>query len=740
MRNLFVSAGFAGCLGLAACASTNTPAPEAAMPAAKAAAPAAVNPLVELSPLPYHYPQFDKFKNEDFMPAFEIGMAQGRAEIDKIANNPAPPTFDNTIVAMELSGQTLNRVSAIFFNLTGANTNDTLDKVEAEISPKLSAYNDAINLDPKLYARVKTLYDGRAQLGLDAESERLLERYNTNFVRAGAQLSDDDKKKLIAYNEQLAKLTTQFQQNVLKESNDSAVLVDTREELDGLDDGTIAGAAEAAKAKGQDGKYLITLQNTTGQPAETNLKNRPLRERIYRASIERANRGNDADNKSVVAQIVLVRAQRAKLLGYPSHAAYQLEDSTAKTTDAVNKLLAQLAPPAVANAKREAAAMQKLILDQHEGAFKLAAWDWAYYAEKVRKQRYNLDEAQIKPYFELDSVLQNGVFYAAHELYGLSFKERTDLPKYHPDIRTFEVFRDGASIGIFIFDPFKRDSKRGGAWMNSYIDQSGLLGYHAVVANHINIPKPPAGEPVLLTADEVKTCFHEFGHAMHGLFSNVKYPLFSGTNVPRDFVEYPSQANEMWATWPKVLANYAKHYKTGAPMPLSLVQKIQSAEKFNQGFATTEYLSATLLDQAWHQLTAEQAAKISDVAGFEKDALTKAGIDYAPVPPRYRTTYFSHAFSGGYSAGYYSYIWAEVLVADTDDWFKEKGGLKRENGDWYREHLLSKGGSIEAMDLYRDFRGRDPEIGPLLERRGLTATTPKKASSKKAPVKKTAQQ
>ncbi|WP_366919497.1 M3 family metallopeptidase [Hydrocarboniphaga sp.] len=696
---------------------------------ATAAAPAPVNPLTVLSPLPYHYPQFDKFKDEDFMPAFEIGMKEGRAEIDRIANNPEAPSFDNTIVAMERSGQTLARVSAIFFNLTGANTNDTLDKIEADISPRLSAYNDAINLDPKLYARVKTLYDGRAQLGLDAESARLLERYTINFVRAGAQLSDADKKQLTEYNEQLAKLTTQFQQNVLKESNDSAVLVDTREELDGLDEGAVAAAAEAAKAKGHEGKFLITLQNTTGQPAETDLKNRALRERIYKASVERANRGNDADNKPVVASIVLVRAKRAELLGYPSHAAYQLEDSTAKTTAAVNKLLDQLAPPAVANARREAADMQKLIDRQkgaQNGAFKLAAWDWAYYAEAVRKQRYNLDEAQIKPYFELDSVLQNGVFYAAHELYGLSFTERSDLPKYHPDIRSFEVFKDGVPLGIFIFDPFKRDSKRGGAWMNSYIDQSELFGYQAVVANHLNIPKPSAGEPVLLTSDEVQTMFHEFGHAMHGLFSNVKYPLFSGTNVPRDFVEYPSQANEMWATWPKVLANYAKHYKTGAPMPLSLVQKIKSAEKFNQGFGTTEYLAATLLDQAWHQLSAEQAAKITDVAAFEKDALAKAGVDYAPVPPRYRTTYFSHAFSGGYSAGYYSYIWSEVLVADTDDWFKEKGGLKRENGDWYREHLLSKGGSIEAMDLYRDFRGRDPVIGPLLERRGLTAPVAKK--------------
>ena len=609
-------------------------------------------------------------------------------------------------------------MSAVFFNLTSAHTNDELDRIDADISPKLSAYNDAIVLDARLFGRVRALYEQRATLGLDAESQRLLERYYVNFIRAGAQLSDADKDKLKAYNEQLAKLTTQFQQNVLKETNDSAVVVDTRAELDGLDDSAIAAAAAAAKAKGLDGKFILKLQNTSGQPALTVLKNRALRERLYKASIERGNRGNDADNKPVVAAIVQARADRARLLGYPSHAAYQLEDTTAKTTAAVNKLLGQLAAPAVGNARREAADMQKII-DAQRGGFKLAAWDWAYYAEAVRKQRYDLDESEIKPYFELRSVLENGVFYAAHELYGLSFSERTDLPKYHPDIRTFEVFHDGKALGIFIFDPFKRDSKRGGAWMNSYVDQSALFGYKPVVANHLNITKPADGQPVLLTSDEVQTTFHEFGHALHGLFSNVRYPLFSGTSVPRDFVEYPSQANEMWATWPQVLANYAKHYQTGEPMPLALVAKIQAAEKFNQGFATTEYLSASLLDQVWHQLSPEQA-RVSDVAAFEQRALASAGVDYAPVPPRYRTTYFSHTFSGGYSAGYYSYIWSEVLVADTDNWFKENGGLKRENGDWYRERLLSRGGSVEAMQLYRDFRGRDPIIEPLLERRGLT--------------------
>lgn len=723
MKNPMMTTLLAG--GLVACASQPTPPTESAtMPSTRDASStvaveaATANPLLGLSTLPYHYPPFDRFRNEHFMPAFEIGMAEGRAEIERIAANPAAPTFDNTIVAMERSGQTLGRVSAVFFNLTSAHTNDELDRIDADVSPKLSAYNDAIVLDARLFGRVRALYEQRATLGLDTESQRLLERYYVNFIRAGAQLSDADKDKLKAYNEQLAKLTTQFQQNVLKETNDSAVVVDTRAELDGLDDSAIAAAAAAAKAKGLDGKFVLKLQNTSGQPALAVLKNRALRERLYTASIERGNRGNDADNKAVVAAIVQVRADRARLLGYPSHAAYQLEDTTAKTTAAVNKLLGQLAAPAVGNARREAADMQKII-DAQRGGFKLAAWDWAYYAEAVRKQRYDLDESEIKPYFELRSVLENGVFYAAHELYGLSFSERTDLPKYHPDIRTFEVFHDGKALGIFIFDPFKRDSKRGGAWMNSYVDQSALFGYKPVVANHLNITKPADGQPVLLTSDEVQTTFHEFGHALHGLFSNVRYPLFSGTSVPRDFVEYPSQANEMWATWPKVLANYAKHYQTGEPMPLALVAKIQAAEKFNQGFATTEYLSASLLDQVWHQLSPEQA-RVSDVAAFEQRALANAGVDYAPVPPRYRTTYFSHTFSGGYSAGYYSYIWSEVLVADTDNWFKENGGLKRENGDWYRERLLSRGGSVEAMQLYRDFRGRDPIIEPLLERRGLT--------------------
>jgi peptidyl-dipeptidase Dcp len=717
MKKMIVMAAAAASLGIASCAS-QAPAPQS-VAAAEPAPPS--NPLLQVSDLPYHYPHFDLIKDEHFVPAFEEGMKQGKAEIEQIAGNPEAPTFDNTIVALERSGQTLTRVATIFFNLTGTVTNPTLDKIDADMSPKLSAYNDAIVLNAQLFARVKTLHDKADTLGLDAESRRLLDRYYINFVRAGANLSDADKEKLKSYNEQLATLTTQFQQNVLKDTNESAIVVDTAAELDGLEPSAIEAAAQTAKARGYEGKYVITLQNTSGQPPLAALKNRAVRERLLKASLARGSHGGDGDTRDAVKHIVELRAQRAALLGYKSHAAYQLEDATARTTDAVNAMLGKLAPAAVANARKEAADMQKL-LDKQKAGYKLAAWDWAYVTEGLRKQRYNFDESQTKPYFELNNVLENGVFYMAEGLYGLTFKERSDLPKYHPDTRVFEVFKDGEALGIFIFDPFKRDSKRGGAWMNSYVDQSALFGYKPVVANHLNIVKPPAGEPVLLTADEVNTAFHEFGHAIHGLLSNVKYPMFSGTSVPRDFVEFPSQVHEMWATWPEVLAHYAKHYQTGEPMPQALVDKIKATDKFNQGFATTEYLAAALLDQAWHQLSSDQA-QVDDVLAFEKAALAKAGVDYPLVPPRYRSTYFSHVFAGGYSAGYYSYIWSEVLDADTVEWFKERGGFKRENGQWFADHLLSRGGSVEAMDLYRDFRGRDPDIKPLLERRGLDGST-----------------
>jgi peptidyl-dipeptidase Dcp len=684
------------------------------------AAPAAAlagNPLATASSLPFQYPAFDKIKDEHFIPAFKEGMRIQLKEVEAIANNKAAPSFDNTIVAMEKSGALLTRVQTVFYNLQGANTNDKLDAVDSEMSPKLAAHSDAIFLNPKLWSRVKSLYEKRESLKLDAESKHLLERYYTDFVRAGAQLSDADKAKLKVINGDIAKLQTAFTQNVLKETNASALVVDSRAELAGMSDAAIDAAAAAAKAKGLDGKFLVAVVNTSGQPPLAELTNRATREKLMALSLARGSHGGEFDSRELVLKIAKARADKAALLGYANFAAYSLEDQTAHDTAAVNKLLGELAKPAVNNAKKEAADLQAVV-DAEKGGFQIGAADWAYYTDKVRAQRFAFDENQLKPYFELDNVLVNGVFYAAGKLYGLSFKERKDLPVYNPDVRVFDVFdADGKQLAIFIADMYARSNKQGGAWMNEYVSQSALNGTHSVVANHLNIPNPPAGEPTLLTYDEVKTAFHEFGHALHGMFSNVKYPRFSGTSVPRDFVEYPSQVNEMWAVWPEVLTNYAKHYKTGAPMPKELLDKVIASKKFNQGFMTTEYLAASLLDQRWHQLTPAQIP--TDVLGFEAQSLKEMGVDFAPVPPRYRTTYFSHSFSGGYSAGYYAYLWSEKLDADTVEWFKENGGLQRKNGDWFRVKLLSRGGTDDAMNLFRNFRGRDPVIEPLLERRGL---------------------
>jgi peptidyl-dipeptidase Dcp len=694
-------------------------APAAPAVAAPAAAPvSAPNPFFMPSPLPFHMPQFDKIRNEDYAPAFSEGMKRQLTEVSAIANNFKPATFDNTIVALERSGQLLARVSAVFGNLSGTNTNDAMEAVERDLAPKLAAHSDAIMLNAKLFQRVKTLYDKRDKLGLDKESKYLLERYHTDFVRAGAQLSAADQEKLKAYNSELAALATTFSQNVLKEINASGVIVDTRAELDGMAPAAIDTAAAAAKEHGQDGKFFIALTNTTGQAPLAVLTNRAVREKIMAASLARGSRGGEFDNREVVLKLAKLRAERATLLGYPNYAAYDLEDQTAKTTLAVNALLAELAKPAVANARREAADLQQ-VADADKAGIQIGAADWSFYTDKLRAQRFNLDEGSLKPYFELNNVLTNGVFYAATKLYGITFKERKDLPVYNPDVRVFDVIdANGKPLALFIADFYARPNKRGGAWMNEYVSQSTLLDNHPVVANQHNIPKPPAGQPTLLTFDEVTTLFHEFGHALHGMFSNVKYPRLSGTNVPRDFVEYPSQVNEMWAVWPEVLQNYAKHYQTGAPMPKELLDKVTQSKKFNQGFMLTEYLEAALLDQRWHQLTPAQVP--TDVLAFEASALKDAGVDFAPVPPRYRTTYFSHAFSGGYSAGYYAYLWSEKLDADTVEWFKESGGLQRKNGDWFRKQLLSRGGSEDALQLFRNFRGRDAKIEPLLQRRGLT--------------------
>ena len=585
------------------------------------------------------------------------------------------------------------------------------------MAPKLSAHQDLISLNDKLFARIEQIVKVRDQLKLDAESSRLLDRYYTDFVRAGAKLDATQKDKLKALNAQLATLGNQFSQNVLKETNSSALVLEHKEDLAGLSEAEIQIAAAAAKAKGMDGKFLIPLMNTTGQPAIASLEKREIRQRLHEASVNRGSHGGESDNRKIAIELARLRAERAQLLGYTHYADYGLEDETAKTSTAVNKMLSGLAPAAVANAKAEAAELQKLI-DAKQGGFQLAAWDWAYYTEQLRKEKYAFDDGQLRPYFELNQVLEKGVFFAATKLYGITFKERKDLPVYHPSVRVYEIFdADGKPMALFLADMYARDSKRGGAWMNSYVEQSHLFGKKPVIANHLNIPQPPAGEPTLLTVDEVKTAFHEFGHALHGLFSNVKYPRFSGTNVPRDFVEYPSQVNEMWATWPEVLKNYAKHYQTGAPIPQTLLDKVAASKKFNQGYTTTEYIAASLLDQRWHQLTPAQIP--ADAIAFEQAALKDMGVDFAPVPPRYRTTYFSHIFGGGYSAGYYAYLWSEVLDADTVEWFHEQGGLNRKNGDWFRQQLLSRGGSIDPMESFRQFRGRDPKIEPLLLRRGL---------------------
>ncbi len=681
--------------------------------------PMTPNPLLTESTLPYHLPPFELIKDEHFAPAFAQGMAEDLRENEAIANNPEKPTFENTIVAMERAGQLLERTDRAFGILTGSLTNPTLLKLEADLSPKQAAHRDAIRLNPALFARVQALYNARDTLGLDAESKRVLWRYYKDFVRAGAQLSDPDKTKLKTLNSELAVLQTKFSQNVLKEVVDSAVLVDTRAELAGLTDAQIAAASAAAKTANHEGKLLVRLQNTTGQPSLDSLADRALRRKIMEASLARGSRGGEFDNREVVARIARLRAERAALLGYASHAAYQLDEQTAGSVDTVNQLLAQLAPPAVANARREAAAMQAIV-DAEKGGFQIAAWDWDFYAEKVRKERYAFDESQLKPYFELRRVLVDGVFYAATKLYGITFKERTDLKGYSPDMFVFEVFNaDGTPLGLFLGDYYARPNKRGGAWMNAYVPQSGLLGDKPVIANHLNIPKPPAGEPTLLTWDEVKTAFHEFGHALHGLFSDVKYPRFSGTSVPRDFVEFPSQVNEMWRDWPEVLSHYARHYQTGAPLPQELLNKVAAAAKFNQGYMTTELVAANVIDQAWHQLKADTVPGADGVVAFETAALQRAGLDFAPVPPRYRSTYFSHSFAGGYSAGYYSYFWSEVLDADTVEWFKTHGGLTRANGDRFRQLLLSRGGSQDAMQMFRDFTGGNPDIKPLLQRRGL---------------------
>jgi peptidyl-dipeptidase Dcp len=676
------------------------------------------NPFYAVSELDLQYPRFDLIRNEHFRPAFLRGMAQQQEEIGEITRQTAAPTFANTIVPLEISGQLLKRVATVFFSLGSADTNDVIQDLEAEISPMLSAHADSILLNDELFARVRAVHEDRDNGGLDPESLRLLDKTWRDFIRAGAMLDGQQKTRLVAINAELAELSAIFDRNVLGESNADAIIVDNRDDLAGLSEADILGAADAAEARGLAGRYVIPLLNTSGQPVLSVLQNRDLRKRIMEASLARGSHGGDFDNTGVLSRAASLRAERAQLLGYGNHAEYVLEEQTALAPAAVNAMLAALMPRAIANARAEAEKLQELI-DAEGQDFRLAVWDRAFYAEKLRNQQYSFDESVLRPYFEFNNVLRDGVFYAANRIYGISVTERFDLPVYHPDVRVFEITdNDGSLLSLFIIDPYARPSKRGGEWMNELVSQSTLLDTRTVVANYLNIPKPPAGEPTLLTFDEVIALFHEFGHALHGMFSNVTYPAFAGTNVPNDFVEYPSQVNEMWATWPEVLQHYAMHYQTGQPMPEELLGKVMAIRQYGQGFATSEYLMAAVTDLALHQLGPDEVPVAGQLMQFETDSLAAAGANPEELPPRYRLPYFLHIM-GGYAAGYYSYIWSEVLDADTVEWFRSNGGMLRENGQHFRDTLLSRGGSEDAMVLFGNFRGREPDIAPLLQRRGL---------------------
>jgi peptidyl-dipeptidase Dcp len=681
------------------------------------------NPFAAPSPLFDQAPPFDRIHDADFQPALEEGMRRQLAEVAAIASDTAAPTFDNTILAMERSGTLLHRVAKVFFALASANMDDTIQRVQEIEAPRLAAHSDAIFLNDTLFRRIKSVYDRRATLGLDSVQRFLVQRYYKDFVRAGALLGDSDKVSLRALNTEEASLTTEFQKRLLAATKAGAVVVADSTQLDGLSAGELAAAALAATDRKLAGEWVLPLQNTTQQPAQAELRNRALRERLFEASATRAERGDSNDTRQIITRLAELRARRARLLGFPSLAAYVLDDQMARTPDAAIKLLTDLAVPATAKARSEAAAMQSLIDAQH-GGFQLAPWDWQYFAEQVRKAQYALDESQIMPYFELDRVLRDGVFFAANQLYGLTFRERHDLPVYHPDVRVFEVLdADGTSIGLFYCDYFKRDAKSGGAWSDTFVDGAGLLGTKPVVYNVANFTKPAAGQPALLTYDNVETMFHEFGHALHMLLTTVAYPRLAGANVPTDFVEVPSQFNEHWALYPAVFAHYARHFRTGEPMPRVLVDRIRRARTFNQGFATTEYLEAALLDMAWHTLPPGPAP--SNVDSFETAALERWHVAMPDVPPRYRSTYFAHIWDGGYAADYYAYMWSEVLDQDAFAWFTEHGGLTRANGRRFRDMILSRGGTGDMGVMYRAFRGRDPVIGPLLEARGLV-TAPRR--------------
>lgn len=687
---------------------------------AGAAEPAALpeaNPFAAPSSLPWQAPPFDRIRDEHYEPAFAAGMREHLAEVQRIANQKEAPTFANTIEAMERSGQLLNRVSAVFFAIAAANTSKRLQAIQARVAPELAAHSDAIHLDPALFARIRSLHETRDTLDLKPQQRVLVERYYRDFVHAGAQLAEADKARLRELNREESSLSTAFEEKLLAATRAGALVVHDRKALAGLDEASLAAAAEAAKERGEKDAFVIPLQNTTQQPDQAFLSDRGTREKLFRASTLRAERGDDHDTRAVVQRLAELRAEKARLLGFANYASWNLQDQMAKTPEAALKLLTDTVPAATARARGEAARMQRQA-DGMEPPFKLAPWDWQYMAEQVRKAEYDLDEAQIKPYLELGRVLKDGVFHAASQLYGLRFKERKDIPVYAEGVQVFEVFdHDGTPLALFYGDWFSREGKQGGAWMDNFVGQSHLLGTRPVVFNVCNFAPPAKGQPALLGWDDVITLFHEFGHALHGMFSDVEYPTLSGTNVPRDFVEFPSQFNEHWASEPTVFAHYARHHETGEPMPPELVAKIQKAATFNQGFATTEYLAAALLDMAWHTLPPDAGKQ--DVDAFERAALKRYRVDLPLVPPRYRSTYFSHIWGGGYAAGYYAYFWSEVLDHDTWYWFRENGGLSRANGQRFRDMVLARGSSEDLGAMYRAFRGKDPSVQPLLEQRGL---------------------
>jgi peptidyl-dipeptidase Dcp len=677
------------------------------------------NPFYAPSTLPFHAPPFDKIKDSDYQPAMEAGMAQQLREIEAIANNPAPPTFENTLVAMEKSGQLLQRVMEAFDGVTGANTNPTLQEVRKIEAPKQAAHQDAIYLNDKLFQRVAAIYKGRESLHLDPESLRLVEVYHQKFVHAGANLSDADKAKLKKLNEEESTLSNAFSSKLLDATKDAAYFTTDKTSLAGLSDAQIAAAAQAAKGRGKEG-YVLPLQNTTQQPDLAMLSDRATRQALFEDSWNRAERGGANDTRETIARLAQLRAEKAKLLGYPSYAAWKLEDQMAKAPEAALNFMNALVPATTAKAAGEAKDIQAVIDAQH-GNFTLQPWDWNFYAEQVRKARYDLDESQVKPYFELNNVLENGVFYAAHMLYGITFEERKDIPVYNPDVRVFEVFDVGHKpLALFYCDYFKRDNKNGGAWMSNFVGQSKLLGTLPVVYNVANFSKPAPGQPALISFTDVTTMFHEFGHALHGMFSDAEYPTLSGTHVPRDFVEFPSQFNEHWALYPAVFDHYAKNYKTGEPMPAELAAKIKKAARFNQGYALTELLAAAELDMQWHTLP--PSAPLQNPDTFETEALKKTHLDISYVPPRYRSSYFAHIWGSGYAAGYYAYLWSEMLDDDAYQWFEDHGGLTRANGDRFRRMVLSRGYTEDLEKIYTAWLGSKPGIEPMLKYRGLEET------------------